>query len=208
MPVPHLGAEALDIAGPAAVLIPLRSFRDGKLRLSPVLDADQRAAAMQTMAERVVAAAHDLPVLVVYDDADVARWATERELPTLKPIVPGLNQAVAAGSDALAHIGVGQVIVAHGDLPKARDLRVMLSDEPISIAPDRHGDGTNVLSVPTTPPFEFAYGPGSFSNHCAIARALDIEPRIVEAPDLAYDVDHPDDLLGLGLDQLLDQDST
>ena len=194
MALPHLDAQLRAIEGPHAVLIPLRSLTQGKHRLDSVLDAGQRAALIQLMANRVVSAAHELPVLIVHDDPDVAEWAAGRNAASLRPNSPGLNNAVAAGRDLLAAHGVERVIIAHADLPGAIDLRPMLTNELISIAPDRHGEGTNVLCLPTALPFDFAYGPGSFARHCAQARAMGIEPRIVDAPDLALDLDHPDDV--------------
>ena len=38
--------------------------------------------------------------------------------------------------------------------------------------PDRHDEGTNVVSVGTRAGFRFAYGPGSFSRHAAEAPAV------------------------------------
>ena len=70
----------------------------------------------------------------------------------------------------------------------------MITDHEISIAPDRHRDGTNVLSIPTNLDFSFAYGPGSFASHVTLAQDLGIEPHIIDVPGLAWDVDHPDDL--------------
>jgi 2-phospho-L-lactate guanylyltransferase len=51
-----------------------------------------------------------------------------------------------------------------------------------------------VLSVPVGVPFRFAYGPGSFRRHVAEAERLGLHVRVVRDPDLAFDVDVPDDL--------------
>jgi 2-phospho-L-lactate guanylyltransferase len=48
-----------------------------------------------------------------------------------------------------------------------------------------------------TLPFRFQYGPGSFRRHAADARALGAAVRVVRRPDLAFDVDVPDDLAEL-----------
>lgn len=195
MHVPH---SATGDVGRAAVLIPLRSLSSGKARLKDALTLHERVELIEFMAGRVVDAAHDLDVLVVHDDANVDRWAAERGAATLRPtelgLGLGLNTAIHAGRDHLHACGYGRVVVAHADLPHAQDLRVMLTDHEITIAPDRHRDGTNVLTLPTSLDFAFAYGPGSFENHMHIARGLGIEPHIVEVPGLAWDVDHPDDL--------------
>lgn len=178
----------------AAVLIPLRSLRHGKLRLASAIDEHGRARLIETMAERVVAAAHDLDVFVVYDDDDVAPWAQSHGATPIRPPVPGLNEAVSFGRNHVRDAGYAKAIIAHADLPRAHDLRVLITNESVAIVPDRHGDGTNVLCVNTELDFAFAYGPGSFAHHLHIARDLGIEPNIIDAPDLAWDVDHPDDL--------------
>ncbi len=191
MHVPH---TATGDVGRTTVLIPLRSLASGKARLGEALELTERIALIEMMAERVINAAHDLDVLVVYDDPSVATWAEERGASVLRPDTPGLNQAITAGRDHLRSIGCERVIVAHADLPYAEDLRVMITDHEISIAPDRHRDGTNVLSIPTNLDFSFAYGPGSFASHVTLAQDLGIEPHIIDVPGLAWDVDHPDDL--------------
>ena len=105
--------------------------------------------------------------------------------------------------------GYARVIVAHADLPLADDIRRVDPGFGIVLVPDRHGDGTNVLCVPTVLDFTFAYGPGSFQSHRDISRRLGIEPAIIEDPAFAWDVDHPDDLRGSGLlEQLSTETST
>jgi 2-phospho-L-lactate guanylyltransferase len=67
----------------------------------------------------------------------------------------------------------------------------------LALVPCHRDDGTPVLSVPTEAPFEFAYGPGSFRRHVGIARRLGLGVRVVRDPNLAFDVDVPEDLLAL-----------
>ena len=177
-----------------AVLVPLRSLRDGKLRLDPALSAERRAGLIESMAATVVRAALHLPVLVVHDDAEVSEWAHARGAMSLRGRTPGLNHAVREGREHLARLGYRRTIVAHADLPRARDLTVADSDSGITIVPDRIGDGTNVMSLPTSIPFTFAYGPGSFERHRRLAEATGLPVRVLLDSDLAWDVDHPDDL--------------
>ncbi len=180
--------------GPAAVLVPVKAFGQAKLRLAPALSPDRRAELARTMAERVLRSAGDLPAAVVCDDRDVAAWA--RNLGALVIWEPGrgLNGAVAAGVAHLGSAGVQLVVVAAGDLPLADDLRWVTEFDGITIVPDRRQDGTNVIAVPTSRPFGFSYGPGSFSRHLAEARTLDVGIRVVYASPLGWDVDLPADL--------------
>lgn len=181
-------------ASPAAVLIPLRSLREGKMRLSSRYDAEVRAKLIESMAHKVVMAAQDLDVLVVYDSPEVEPWAKERDAMTLRPDAPGLNRAISAGRDHLRALGYARIVIAHADLPHAVDLRIANEKNGITIVADRHRDGTNVMSLPTGIDFTFAYGPGSFRSHLDISRRLGIEPLVLDDPLLAWDVDHPDDL--------------
>ncbi len=176
------------------VLIALRSLSGGKGRLADALGLEERNHLIRSMARNVITAAHDLDVLVVHDDPEVEIWAKGLGAETLRQRQPGLNVAITEGRDHLYRQGVDRVIVAHADLPQATDLRIMCTGRDIVIAPDRHLDGTNVLAVPTAADFEFAYGPGSFDRHVAMARQLGIEPHIVSDPGLAWDVDTPSDL--------------
>ena len=175
------------------MLVPIRSFDDAKTRLAEVLDAAERHSLARAMATAVVRAALDLPVVVVTDDAEVIEWANTVDARALPVGVAGLNPSVSAAVDSLAAEGVERVIVAHADLPHARDLR-HVDGAAVAIVPDRHGDGSNVLSVPTGAGFRFAYGPGSFARHQAEARRLGLGFEVVDDPDLAWDVDGPDDL--------------
>ncbi len=180
--------------GPRAVLIPVKAFTAAKLRLAPALAPARRAALARAMAERVVAAAGDLPVSVVCDDRDVANWA--RNLGALVVWAPerGLNHAVEEGVRYLAHMGVVTVTVAHGDLPLADDLSWVGDWVGVTLVPDRQDDGTTVIGLPADSGFVFSYGPGSFGRHRAEAERLGLPLRVVRSPSLSWDVDLPADL--------------
>jgi 2-phospho-L-lactate/phosphoenolpyruvate guanylyltransferase len=181
--------------GPRAVLIPVKAFDQAKRRLRLALDESERAALARAMADRVVGAAHPLPVAVVCDDNAVAEWA--RQLGALVVWEPGrgLNGAVEAGVEHLRAAGVTQVTVAHADLPRATGIALVGESPGITLVPDRYGNGTNVIAVPTDAGFQFSYGPGSFARHVAEATRLGIPTRVLERPDLAWDIDEPGDVV-------------
>lgn len=179
---------------PVAVLVPVKSFRQAKVRLAPALDDDARAALAREMATTVVRAASPLPVWVVCDDDEVAEWAAGLGTFTLWRPGLGLNGAVASGVDELGKV-FGRVIVAHADLPHAVDLAWVADFDGVTLVPDRRDDGTNVACVPTRAGFTFAYGPGSFGRHVAEAERLGLPLRIERSRRLGWDVDLPDDLV-------------
>jgi 2-phospho-L-lactate guanylyltransferase len=147
------------------------------------------------MAERVVAAAGELPVAIVCDNHEVVTWAETHGLTVIHAPGRGLNRAVGFGVEQLAASGMTHVIVAHADLPLANDLQWVARFPGVTLVPDRHEDGTNVACIPTATGFEFAYGPGSFARHQREARRRALPLRIVRRADLAWDVDQPADLL-------------
>lgn len=176
-------------------MIPVKAFGAAKLRLAPALTPHERAALARRMAAQVVAAADGLRVAVVCDDAEVREWAigvgaTVRWTPGL-----GLDGAVQFGVAAAADDGADRIVVAHADLPLSTGFDHIIGSEGVVIVPDRHLDGTNVITVPAHSGFRFSYGPGSFARHQAeaVRLGLTLEVRTDEA--LGWDVDEPSDLL-------------
>ncbi len=190
-------SDGRDNSPEAIVIVPLRSLHRGKKRLGTALSEDDRAELIERMARTVIGAANGLPVLVVHDDAAVGPWAEALGATPLAGRRPGLNNAVEEGREHARQLGHTRIIVAHADLPHARDLRPLATIEGIAIVPDLHGDGTNVLSLPIDADFEFAYGPGSFEHHHRNAESSGLAVTVVHDTDLGVDVDHPEDLLSL-----------
>jgi len=176
------------------VLVPVKAFGEAKARLAPTLDAAGRDALARVMAARVLAAAAPLPVAVVCDDAEVAQWAQHHGAMVLPEPGRGLNGAVEAGVDRLAAAGASEVLVVHADLPFAHEVAQLGGFEGVTLVPDRHDDGTNVVCVPAGAGFRFHYGPGSFTRHRDEARRLGLPCRVVRDPQLTWDVDVPDDI--------------
>lgn len=185
------------MAGPATpaptcgLLVPVKDFRRAKLRLAPVLDPTGRAALARSMAQAVLDAAGPLATWVVCDDDDVATWATQAGAAVLWSPGKGLNGAVTDGVAAVAAAGVDRVVVAHADLPLARDFTHLTTTPGVALVPDERHDGTNVLSLPTGTGFRFAYGAGSFRRHEGEARRLGLAVSVVDDAELGFDVDDP-----------------
>jgi 2-phospho-L-lactate guanylyltransferase len=180
--------------GHHVVLVPVKGFGQAKRRLGGSMTDEERVELVRSMAEHVLAACAPLPVAVVCDDHEVAAWATALGATVIWEPGQGLNGAVAAGVEQLAAVGVRWVTVAHGDLPRARGLGTLAPFAGITLVPDRHDDGTNVLRLPVGCEFQFAYGAGSFRSHRAEAVRLGLPVRVLRIPALAYDVDWPADV--------------
>ncbi|MGB8858740.1 MAG: hypothetical protein WCC60_05765 [Ilumatobacteraceae bacterium] len=176
------------------VLVPVKAFADAKARLAGVLAPDLREALARWTAERVLAAAGELPVFVACDSEAVAEWATAHGAIVLWHPGVGLNAAVNRSIDDLRGHGVGHVIVAHGDLPRPQALAAIAIADTITLVPDAFDDGTNVAAVPTDFAFEFQYGAGSFHRHLHRAIAGGLPVAVRRDALLALDIDTPSDL--------------
>jgi len=188
-----LGAPRTPL-GPAAVLVPVKSFASAKQRLNAALGDRERRQLVQTMAEHVILAAAPLPVAVVCDDAEVADWARQRGALVVWEPGRGLNGAVEAGVARLAELGVDWVTVVHADLPLAERIGLLDPFDGVTLVPDRQDNGTNVIRLPVDCGFRFSYGPGSFERHVEECQRLGLALSVLRRPELAFDVDWPSDL--------------
>lgn len=205
-------------------LIPLKRFANAKQRLSSVLSDEERSGLFLAMINDVLTVLHVHPdidnILLVSDDPDVEQlaasygvdWLTEQQLG-----VSGLNDAISAGVDYLCDKGVEEVFVIHGDLPLLSAIEVshLISTHQyngfivsqtgqdanvssvLTLAPDRHQQGTNGLICSTNSRLRFAYGENSFFKHRALAEQSNMGIQVVNLPGLAADIDKPEDLITL-----------
>lgn len=179
------------------VVVPVRAFRLGNTRLAADLDDHTRTTLARRLATRVVAAAGDVPVVVVTAAEEVVEWAATVGAHVVDD--PGsLDGAARLGVEALARLGCRRAVVAHADLPFVSSFAPVVHDAGTPTAvlvPCHHDDGTPVLSIPTAAAsFQFAYGAGSFRRHVAAARRATLAVRVVRDRALAFDVDTIDDV--------------
>jgi 2-phospho-L-lactate guanylyltransferase (CobY/MobA/RfbA family) len=175
-----------------AVVVPLKSFATGKGRLRTVPDLDVDALSKE-LAVGVITAALPRDVFVVTDSDDVVTVVSPLGAQILRPLIPGLNEAVHFAFEALRS-SYDYLVIAHGDL---RDPAGLGSFEPtpgVTIVQDHVGQGTTVLAVPTTSDFTFHYGPESCHRHAHEARLRGLAVRIDTTSPWRFDIDEPEDL--------------
>jgi 2-phospho-L-lactate guanylyltransferase len=188
-------------------VVPVRSLRHGKTRLSPVLGNKARETLLRVIADRVVTAAVGSglteTVLVVSSDAETLAWAAGLGPAVVATPQPehraGLNGAIDTGRAWALDRGASAMISLFADLPLIvpDDIRGLVArTEPVVLGPDRRGEGTNALLLRLAgrgPEFRFAFGDGSLAKHHEEARRLGLKVAMHDAPGIAFDVDTPDD---------------
>ena len=183
-------------------VVPVKPLGEAKTRLACVLAPEERARLVCVMLARTLAVLAQVDglagVAVVTPDATIAGLAEAGGVRALRePRAQGLNASLTW---AIAQLGgAGGVLVLPGDLPLLRreSVAALLAAAPnrgVVVAPDRRRQGTNALLLVPATVIPFRFGAGSFRRHLAAARAVGVAPVVVCTPDLAADVDLPEDL--------------
>jgi 2-phospho-L-lactate/phosphoenolpyruvate guanylyltransferase len=188
-------------------VVPIRSLRDGKTRLSPLLDLEARQRLIRRTAAGVIEAARNSrvlsAVLVVSPDDETLTWASSfaPEVVALpQPArLPGLNGAIDAGREWALARGEERLLSLFADLPLLApgDIRgICAQPAAVVLGADRRREGTNALLLRLTgagADFRFAFGAGSLAKHRAEARRLGLDHAVYVSPGIGFDLDTPDD---------------
>ncbi len=193
-------------------LLPLKDPARAKKRLAGLLSTAERGALQAAMAQDVLRVLQHHPdlqgTLVVCDDPLICRLASACGAAHISEATlgaAGLNGAVQAGVARLAQQGVEEVLVLHGDLPlvTAEELSQLIHQHrgnqvpALTLATDRHRQGSNAVLVPTRAGMTFGYGPASRRWHEAQAAARGWPCQVLALPGLSCDIDDVDDLMTL-----------
>ncbi len=184
------------------IVIPFRGPDGAKSRLADALDERQRCALAMAMFQRVLGIACDVNgavrVLVVTTSAKAAEAAQTCGATALREQGGALNPALGNARAALLLFGATRATVLAADLPDITeaDVKAALSagNGGVAIAADRHGVGTNAVTLPLGMDFAFAFGPDSFAAHSREAARHGLGVARIDRSGLANDLDTADDL--------------
>ena len=186
-------------------VVPVKDLGDAKQRLAGVLDQAERTALFRIMLEDVLDALSGAPslagiVLVTRDDEAFALAGRYGAECLVEPENRGHTAAVERAAEALAKRGAGALLQVPGDIPLVTpdDIEAVIAAHApapaVTIAPSRDHRGSNAVLCSPPDVFPFRFGDDSFHPHLAAARAIGIEPAVVERAGLGLDIDTPDDL--------------
>ncbi|PJF38019.1 MAG: hypothetical protein CUN55_19135, partial [Phototrophicales bacterium] len=109
--------------------------------------------------------------------------------------------ALARATSVVKSWSCTSVLILPADLPfvTVEDIENMIKLGPFApavvIAPDRDRDGTNGLFIRPPGLIEYAYGPGSFQRHVALAKEAGAIVREYQSEHMQFDVDLPEHLI-------------
>tara|TARA_Y100001960_G_scaffold270508_1_gene296650 strand:- start:1298 stop:1990 length:693 start_codon:yes stop_codon:yes gene_type:complete len=186
-------------------IVPIKDFTDAKGRLSKVLTPAERESLARAMFQDVLDALMETSgldgIAVMTRDIDAQSLCADMGFRVLtEERNEGQTTAVMTASQSLRQEGVEGVLTIPGDVPlvSPKDIEVVLDKHlgapSMTIVPARDYQGSNcvVCSPPGFVPLRF--GDNSFYPHLDAAKRVGITPVVVELPNLALDIDTPEDL--------------
>ncbi|MDQ4077967.1 MAG: 2-phospho-L-lactate guanylyltransferase [Chloroflexota bacterium] len=186
------------------LLIPAKTSTLAKRRLSPVLSDEARAVLARLLLARLLTLITGFEevadAVVVSGDAGLRAIARLFGYHALPEPEPDLNAALEAGRGYAIERGAESMLVLPTDLPwlskeslAALFQHTTLSDPRVVIAYDKHGLGTNALFQQPADAIPFHFGIGSAKKHRALAVEAGLPLIEVKDPELAWDLDLPED---------------
>ena len=186
-------------------LVPVKAFSAAKQRLSPVLNATDRARLARAMFEDVLdvlarCRQHFAGIIIVTSDDAAAALAEQHGCHVVSDRVRnGINAAIRLGLDHVLKNGGAGVLILPSDIPHVKCDAVARAvgtiKTPYSLAIIKAMDGgTNLLACGSARSLPLRFGPGSFRKHCEAAREQRLEVCALPSGELELDIDRPQDL--------------
>jgi 2-phospho-L-lactate guanylyltransferase len=183
------------------IALPVKSLTEAKGRLDPVLTPLERGALTLAMFEVVLGVTQSVAgweTWVVSPDEAVLEIALSRGVHAIEEEQPPLAGAIrqvdeeAEGRlvDALAVLLPDTPLVTHAALTRA--LRTLGA---VVVAPSADEGGTNLMIRRPPRSIEARFGEDSFRRHVRAAGDAEVPMAVVRAPELAFDLDVPGDIL-------------
>ncbi|HEX2424426.1 MAG TPA: 2-phospho-L-lactate guanylyltransferase [Actinomycetota bacterium] len=185
------------------VVIPVKALAKSKSRLAPELTPLERGALTLAMLEDVLdstLAVAGWDTWVVSPDEAVLEIAARRGASAIPEEKGPLSQAIRQAEVLAKEREVDALAVVPGDLPllTADTLTAALHTlGTVVIAPSADRSGTNLLLRRPPRAIQARFGPDSYQRHLALAQTKGLPVSTVERRELAFDLDHPGDILTL-----------
>jgi 2-phospho-L-lactate guanylyltransferase len=185
------------------ILVPVKSLADAKQRLSEVLTPEERFALAQAMCRDVLQTLAEWekrpPVAVVTTDPIAHHMAAHFQFEVIADDNSGETNAIVKATAECKERGAKSVMVIPADIPliDITELQAIVDAAPSSgavLVPDAAGRGTNAAFRSPADLFPLRFGNDSFLPHLAAAKATGLPLVVLKLPNIARDIDRPEDL--------------
>lgn len=185
-------------------IVPVKPLQLGKSRLAKILTDEQRLILNRRLLLHTLRALGEIQeidhILVISRDPAVLSIARQHSAyPVQETGRLNLNHALAQATAIADENGCDRIMIMPADIPlltrnEVKQLILKLVDPPVVvISPDRRREGTNALLVSPPRLVQYTFGYHSFGKHCENARQAGARLEILELPNLAVDIDLPED---------------
>ena len=183
-------------------VIPVKTPLKSKLRLSVVLNPQERRTLTLTMLEDVLKALKSSVIhhiIVISSDSGVQELADKFEVAYLSENRQGLNQAVEQATKWCIQNGAESILVLPADVPliAPEDMNhiVELSSEaPSVVISSSQNGGTNALLQKPPNLIPICFGPHSFMKHVGEASAKSVVLKLYTSSRVLLDIDSLEDI--------------
>lgn len=187
------------------LLIPIKDLTHAKQRLAPVLSPGERFRLATQLMERTLRVAAESRLAdrraIVSSYGPAIELAGQLGIEVVHEVAQSSeSHSVDFGSGEVMKRGAQAVLRIPIDLPllTAADIDAVIAadreERGVVIVPSRDGTGTNAILRRPPDSFPSRFGPHSFDQHLAAAREAGLTCQILHNPNIAFDVDDPEDL--------------
>ena len=189
--------------GPVRVIVPLKSIKKSKSRLSSLRPEDRAKltlAMLRNVLDAVGNARGISDVTVVSGDRSASRIAHSHGAKFLwEGRRRGLNRAMKLAIAKLEQNLTGAAMIIHADLPllTSHDIDSLVTrsqDCGITIVPCKNGTGTNALLLRPPSVIPPVFGKGSYKTHLSLAKKTGFRWKVLRIRGIQFDIDDPRDL--------------
>jgi 2-phospho-L-lactate guanylyltransferase len=190
-------------------IVPVKRFENAKMRLSTVLDADDRIHLSSLMLEdtlHILSMSRSLTeVIIVSSDKRAEELATKHGANFVREEKGnGVNSAVELADRYCIKEAADATIIIPHDLPLMDECDILKAQELaqkeshcIVICPSHRYDGTNMLLRKPPSVITTFYDSDSYNMHVKAAASLGIPIKYFFSKSLMYDIDTPEDVFRL-----------
>ncbi len=188
-------------------VVPVQNLETAKSRLASILSPQERSDLVLTLFDNVMTALTGslsvVRMVVVSPDPNVLAIARRWNADPVEQPGRGLNAAIRLGRDRAVGLGADSILIVLADLPRITPADVDRLAErshgmSVTMAPDRHGRGTNAMILRPPTAIEPAFGVDSLLKHRREVAIQGLASSTFESAGTGFDVDVIDDLIDLG----------
>jgi 2-phospho-L-lactate guanylyltransferase len=184
-----------------AIVLPVKSLSESKTRLSPVLSPLERGALTLAMLEDVMDITQAITgweTWVISPDETVLEVTLKRAAHAIREEKPPLANAIRQAEEEASARHAEALAVLLPDTPLVTVdalTRALHTLGPVVLAPSADESGTNLLIRRPPATIDARFGTDSYRKHLEAAAVAERPTAIVSAPELAFDLDLPGDIL-------------